>query len=135
MTTTELRIGNHINAMHPHNEETTPYQTIVRTIYEDSVSTDAYGCFYGFNDPDITAVSGILLTEEMLPNFGFESMGEDSDGEHWEHDNFIFGYLHKNKYGFYFAFQHQRISRYFNTVHGLQNLFYATTGEELTLKQ
>lgn len=74
-------------------------------------------------------IEPIPLTEEWLLKFSFEKEDEE--------------YFHKSKYapvliecdnGWADSFEERQASKIINYVHQLQNLFYALTGEELTLK-
>ena len=119
----ELRIGNLVN-----------YQTaegdilVARIDWQDLkwISKDEKG----FN----IAHSAIPLTEEWLLKFGFEE---------YEFEDEIFGYV-LNDFGYVNEFQFRirifidfegiLIQKPIKFVHQLQNLYFALTGEELTIK-
>lgn len=72
-------------------------------------------------------VEPILLTEEWLLKFGFEK-----DDTIWiKHP--IYGLLEKN--GRFFIELGETGGIYIKYVHQLQNLYFALTGEELTIKE
>jgi hypothetical protein len=71
----------------------------------------------------------IPLTEELLLTFGFES-----DGIEWWNGVLSLG-IYKD--GLYYCPTediHYRLGKEFKYVHELQNLHFALTGEELTIK-
>ena len=91
-------------------------------------------------------IEGILLTREMFFNFGAEIMPlEKNEGHYNGNSDKNFGYpvIWLNKYEAltlnasepvgYLFFNGYRIKCKY--VHELQNLFFALTGKELTLKQ
>lgn len=91
-------------------------------------------------DEDIDTLSPIPLTEEWLLKFGFEDMEDEDvkvfcktfgkfDGEDYEDAICI---TKDNKGSWYFSLNRKVI---INTVHQLQNLYFALTGEELTIKE
>lgn len=80
----------------------------------------------------ITDLEPIPLTEEWLVKFGFYE--SETNGEYWLPK---LAFIKKNEYGF-FVYKIRKglteISK-FQYVHQLQNLYFALTGEELTLKE
>lgn len=121
MNTKELRIGNYVNWLNKN--------TFVRAIQycDDStsyVSTDISGAI------TINQIKPISLTEEWLQKFKFME-----SGEYWDYYPCIS--LTKLKDGLYFFYNEYdpNLSIKVEYVHQLQNLFFALTGNELTLKQ
>lgn len=116
MKANELRIGNYIQ-----------YPNLKKPIRVSIIDTTQ-------TDKD-TKAKPIPLTEEWLLNFGLEYFEGWDDmifyrENNWEQKNDWFE-LHKTLQGFIFEdFRSQNIKY----VHSLQNLFFALTGEELTLK-
>jgi len=76
---------------------------------------------------NISDVDGVPITEEWLVKFGFEksTYSTDEDG-HWDNGKDCIKQRY-NKFG--------RADIFVDQVHQLQNLFYAITGEELTIKE
>jgi len=74
----------------------------------------------------------IPLTEEWLIKFGFE---KTSDNMYWvQPDNFM--YFELNNFGIIATFPDSvaDFGKRVNNVHSLQNLYFALTGEELTIR-
>lgn len=69
----------------------------------------------------------IPLTEEWLIKFGFEL----NSNNNWSHWNFGLNFY---KDGDFFESDQLPIFIYLQYVHQLQNLYFAITGEELTIK-
>jgi hypothetical protein len=80
---------------------------------------------------DVEEIQPIPLTEEWLLKFGFEK--EKPDYLWWRLNgvtiNVFNGEAYKLNTGGYTFYRH------FKHVHQLQNLYFALTGEELTLKE
>ena len=109
MKTSDLRIGNYIKLMFNHED----YETLQVTL-NDLVSVDKKQAVY---EP-------IPLTEEWLLKFGFEKVRE-----YFTIDNEFEIFVDNEKY--YLYINSDRL--YLHTLHQLQNLYFALTGEELTL--
>jgi hypothetical protein len=119
MKATELRIGNLVYKYYPSGIE-------IEAVNEINS--------YFVNGIGISAIEPIPLTEEWLVKFGFEEE-KDNDG--------VFGFKLKN---FWYINEYQfRLSNFIDTesmvidnkihhIHQLQNLYFALTGEELTIK-
>ncbi|MEY4351142.1 MAG: hypothetical protein RL078_1209 [Bacteroidota bacterium] len=86
----------------------------------------------------------IQLTEEWLIKFGFSQMTDTSPANYRMHKSKMFFYIRYGTFttdggqtdligynGLFIANKFVRVIRY---VHELQNLYFALTGEELTLK-
>ena len=121
MEAKELRIG---NKLQKGNGEVSTVRRIDSNDDNDILVEEEYGLLtLNYN------LFGIQLTEEWLLKFSFEKEDEE--------------YFHKSKYapvliecdnGWADSFEERQASKIINYVHQLQNLFYALTGEELTLK-
>jgi hypothetical protein len=98
--------------------ESVAFEICASGITHDSLSGDivAGHCEWSHVEP-------IPLTEEWLVKFGFKPLVKD-----WQIKGLI---IHARKRGFVV---NNRIP-ILKTVHQLQNLYFALTGEELTLKQ
>lgn len=139
MKASELRIGNYVtidnplawpnmkdvplavNGVRAFNDEDFPEST-----GDVSLQDGEYCQFDEFIKP-------IPLTEEWLLKFGFR---HDLDQEIWNHDNICISYLAERlERGFKLYANHEyEIGVPFKYVHQLQNLCFALTGEELTIK-
>jgi hypothetical protein len=93
----------------------------------DGINTDKIeGLNYGFIEP-------IPLTEEWLLKFGFEYRKEILfDGWYSKLINYNSIRIFKDENGF---FKYYSSITYIQHVHQLQNLYFALTGEELTIKE
>lgn len=121
MTIQEIRVGNWYHSV----KWNKPVQCELEDFYELCAKSDG-----ATNHPPIDEVfEPIPLTSEWIEKFGFEKINHRIDGiiykkdwlrisEHCQPLDWCGGYLHNNcKY-----------------VHTLQNLFFALTGSELTIK-
>jgi hypothetical protein len=118
MKATELRIGNW-----------------VRWNYEESSEGNVYPVEYGYelddikNNPNI--VNPIPLTEEWLLKFGFNKVSDI--WEFWKNSGWdLRQHKLENKWWLFYNGQDLDCVR-IDYVHQLQNLYFALTGEELTL--
>ena len=116
MKTHELRIGNYIQV--PFGDEE-PWVRSVDTIYYDSIMTEnGRHCFehqYDF----------VHLTEEWFVKFGFEL----------DYGKYFKGNFHYNPdVKMFFWYGVPLLDSLWNEVHKLQNLHFALTGQELTIK-
>jgi hypothetical protein len=110
----ELRLDNYIcinNNLHPCRvKEITISSVVVESIKEN------------YNEPTINSMNPIPLTEEWLLKFGFRRI-----------DKYTFVrkgiFIHMRKRGFVFSKK-----LIIENVHELQNLYFALTNEELTMK-
>lgn len=121
MKSSELRIGNLVYGLNNENHSKKQVDTIAN-IYQ-----------YGWETVGgKSGIAPIPLTEEWLIKFGFEQKGELKDfylGKYWiaSDDNFS---MHTDFNGIYDLL----ISNSIKYVHTLQNLYFALTEEELTIK-
>ena len=84
-----------------------------------------------FNDPSDDYYNPITLTEEWLLKFGFEM---DKGGIFWINNKWGFhGYLTPDNIFCIIGYSEKHLN--IKYVHQLQNIYFALTGEELTLKQ
>ncbi|MDF3076137.1 MAG: Phi19:3 [Sphingobacteriaceae bacterium] len=137
MKPSELRIGNYVTT-----EEQKGCEAKVLGYDETSIYLDHYS--FGENDYVPEAVEPIPLTEEWLLRFGFEvsqitvnggqviykspvgggvvikNWQNESEGLIWGNSDLNGGYIHIAAFKF---------------VHQLQNLYFALTGEELTINE
>ena len=120
MEANELRIGNLVKV------DSNPFESVTQ-IFKDGVVTDAYDVVNSFKD-----LEPIPLTEEWLVKFGFreellywviDMMGTELSIIK-ESGSALVGLEHECG-GTDLKIQH---------VHQLQNLYFALTGEELTIK-
>lgn len=134
MKATELRIGNWLN----HNIENKPYA--ITTISRHPEHEDCYMVLFGYM-PHCTLefMSPIPLTEEWLVKFGFSGITEDSRyfikcGR----KEIAMECTQEDKYEYLLYRRDVGIPFYgigfIQYVHTLQNLYFALTGEELTIK-
>lgn len=125
MTIQELRLGNVISALGK-TETTVTYLSLEDTMVG---TTD-------FADRPIEDFEGVPLTEEWLLKFGFEKVYESDYRIKYDLKiDYRLGYdinkaLKNTPEGVSFRGDHYTNM---NKVHRLQNLYFALTGEELTL--
>jgi hypothetical protein len=73
-------------------------------------------------------IFGIPLTEEWLLKFGFEL---DHTNQSWHHRTFVLGEFEMEELVGEYGYNQTKLQY----VHQLQNLYFALTGEELTIKE
>ena len=123
MKANELRIGNLISDINGN-------LCLVKTIREDLIIAKYYSVGYCIGDEE--QFNKVELTEELLLKFGFE---EKSKSKNFYLGNFRFHISKPANYdGFIFCDGYDVITDRIKYVHQLQNLYFALTGEELTLK-
>lgn len=117
INTNELKRNNWINDTVGNKHENPGYKKVV-SISENSINhwQDGKGLFGSLQDVDIDPIP---LTPEILEKAGFEKMANTLDWSCYNEkiDHFFF---------------HSPDSR-IQTVHQLQNLYFALTGEELNI--
>jgi hypothetical protein len=115
----ELRIGNYLSGKQGHVTVTEIRENNMVKIHNNTSS------FYVG-----TCLEPIPLTEEWLLKFGFAQINN-----RFTLENFRF-HIEKpcNYHGFLFCENHIVITDKIKHVHQLQNLYFALTGEELTIK-
>jgi hypothetical protein len=121
MKATELRVGNLVT---PDLDDTNIFNGIVVSVGWGEIK-----------DSQILAnkwkYKPIPLTDEWLKRLGFE-LGNYSYQDHYKIDGFMFA-CRMSKTGLVCSTTNESIKIYH--VHQLQNLYYALTGEELTLQE
>ena len=124
MKANELRLGNYVEYQVENYQLASIHSdNTIRLKCDDEThknySHGSIGC-YGLRE-----LKPIPLTEEWLIKFGFECV-DTSDDHHYYLDS---------KHGFSLnrSFQHLDCEYDLEYVHQLQNLFFALTGEELTI--
>jgi hypothetical protein len=121
----ELRIGNWVEGLLPDDRDMIPceFQADAKTMY--ALSTEEYVCEACIIDP-------IPLTEEWLIKFGFKLMVETE----YTLDTFeLNGVQLWNKKRDFTELRYNTCGIDVKHVHSLQNLYFALTGEELTIKE
>ena len=115
MKANELRIGNYIYSQLGNFGKVISIEpnTVILVTSEKKVQCIDADC------------SGVPLTEEWLLKFGFEKQGmayvrNDFDITKWSDGRFMYG---------------GKINLHVDSIHQLQNLYYALTGEELQLSK
>jgi hypothetical protein len=118
MKASELRIGNYINEVED------------GLIIVNSIDSREHRFYVTDQNGDINGedfIEPIPLTEEWLERFGFEYSDLNGDSGLWKIPPFqIYGKYNQFLYDY-------RLD--VNYVHQLQNLYFALTGEELTIKK
>lgn len=132
MKANELRIGNLVYASHYSSELGV---VIVDEILGSGINGEFgyygdYTCEYWYND-----IKPIPLTEEWLVKFRFETQYPNATDNNWSNGN---KYLSINSFGGK-GFRLNILHNIYNGidikyVHQLQNLYFALTGEELTIE-
>lgn len=119
---TELRIGNYVNYFSG---------TLARQIDNYTVSASDICCLTG----SVAHAEGIPLTEEWLLKFGFVKRKMYGYDQHFAYHHHK---LHSSITALYnsdFSICLDNVARGVVYVHRLQNLYFALTGEELTIKE
>lgn len=121
MKANELRIGNWVEIIQPKKE-------IYTTVEQSTFSTNIENSF-----------KPIILTEEWLLKFGFEFY-ETEKANNYKYSIWRFTFVTDGKtkgtqYANIFNALNFREFSLITYVHQLQNLHFALTGEELTMKQ
>ena len=130
MKAQELRIGNFI-------ENTDSQMASYMVVNADVIKQNELKMY--------ASLEPIPLTEEWLLKFGFSQMTDTSPFNYRTHKSKMFFYIRYGTFttdggktdlsgynGLFIANKFVRVIRY---VHELQNLYFALTGEELTLNQ
>jgi len=131
MKADELRIGNIVCPINECSEIRIPTTSLPLQVTEVGIFKvktvflgEKYACCEHF-ERDIFNVSPIYLTKEWLLRFGFKA---SNSGEVYMLNGFHVFTCDNNEWKSFF-----RLSPY-KYVHQLQNLYFALTGEELTIK-
>ena len=130
----ELRLGNYINALDDYDQA---IASQVIALSDGAAYIDEYGnrvLFYTLNGeyaPEQCSIEGINITEEWIKKLGFE---EDSIIEKRFNNGDYQVYFFKDDDYIYFRQVGSTIAK-IKYIHQLQNLYFALTGNELTLNQ
>ena len=146
MEAKELRIGNFVTI---DNEEFHPEiknvplevtqilqcESLIRGIWTHSVSLEFINkkknVYYEDFGQFIKYIEPIPLTEEWLLKFGFENCGY-----YYNKNDIRIYFVHEREFeGFVFEYGMAESFCKIRFVHNLQNLYFALTGEELTLNE
>lgn len=124
----ELRIGNHLNVQVDNGLSIAGLSGgVVTEIGSNYIS------YNGFIVPKLSMVRPIPLTEEWLERFGALKYGVEENDPYflleYKYNNAHHDFLHFGNNGECWKYPHIKY------VHQLQNLYFALTGEELTLKE
>lgn len=121
MNTNELRIGNIVNSYYAISDYLSPYSEppMVRRVIRNPTELGDASFYYP-----------VELTDEWLLMFGFEKKGNQ-----WElfSENKYAVFIEVQSIGYCYRVNSLQI-REIKSVHHLQNLFFALTGEELKHK-
>ncbi|KAA0126458.1 hypothetical protein FY557_17565 [Chryseobacterium sp. SN22] len=131
MDAKELRIGNYVyyNGCH----------SIITTIGKKSVIIELgtvikeHSAYTESQNPNLDEIAGILLTEEWLLDFDYINTIEN----YWSNGILEIRYDNDNKHFYYEYLISSGRSEILvlQYVHQFQNLYFALTGKELTLKE
>ncbi len=121
MKATELRIGNWFNSV----KFNTPVQCTLSDLYDLCANSEG-----AYNNPPIDDMfEPIPLTEEWLIKFGFK-VEPDDDFTIWQKGQLEGLYDFKDG-----TYEYNSTVLEIKYVHQLQNLYFALTGEELTIQK
>ena len=114
----ELRIRNYVELI---ESPLNPHSAMVKPLFKDYIEIISPSSLQYKNLKDYQPIP---LTEEWLVKFGFKRLGKDT---------FYLGAIkiHHRKRGFVLAKRYRDVQH----VHQMQNLHFALTGEELTIKE
>lgn len=140
---TELRIGNIILL----NDDGVWTERIIHGIGKDKGGFTGYFVDFGwatcsledlFNDGELS-VKGVPLTEEWLKKLGMEYHDKPLDRGSAHLQNVVARWEHEEKFEYVIDspsgdIDYLYVTKEVDYVHQLQNLYFALTGEELTIK-
>jgi hypothetical protein len=128
MKASELRIGNLINSLGW--DENSNGDIVADPDGDEIIKVDLQILSYIENPKGhITKHDFIPLTEEWLFEFGFQKIGSE-----WvKQGDFAISLFHDGYH--YTGLEGVQFGIAFNSVHHLQNLYFALTGQELTIKE
>lgn len=118
MKASELRIGNLVS----YRSNTVVIDTLSSS--DQCIIIDRY---FKYAEQHLTNIKPIPLTEEWLVKFGFNNLNLNCS-------NYMFELIHNDMIGYRFSIEGQYGYPEIKYVHQLQNLYFALTGEELTIK-
>lgn len=123
MKANELRIGSWYNSV----KFKKPVQCELSDLYDLCAKSDG-----AYNDPPIDEMfKPIPLTEEWLKKFWLEKDGDVLGVDTYYNACFI---RKNNRVKFIGSYDNSKIGKPIKYVHQLQNLYFALTGKELTIK-
>lgn len=126
MKANELRIG---NWYHFADNDGIVYRRV------KEIKQNEFGLFGDYDGVNFEICQPIPLTEEWLVRFGFEYLYFNSEELiHKEFKN-LYAYKHVMNDGFGIVLRGFHALPFVKHVHQLQNLYFALTGEELTLSE
>jgi len=130
MEPTELRIGNFIQYNSP--DHSICFDLVVGINYSDDFHVHMVE-LHGRTPININGISPIPITPEWLERLGFELHKPCGDEGFikWKHKNGVYLLWIEGK----FWHDHWSTGIWINSVHQLQNLYHALTGQELTVKE
>ena len=130
MEPTELRIGNFIQYNSP--DHSIWFDLVVGINYSDDFHVHMVE-LHGRTPININGISPIPITPEWLERLGFELHKPCGDEGFikWKHKNGVYLLWIEGK----FWHDHWSTGIWINSVHQLQNLYHALTGQELTVKE
>ena len=122
MEVKELRIGNLVRSCYSELGIMS-----ITAISEDILKSDKREKIW------VKSLIGIELTEDWLLEFGFELQSENDDFKNFITPN-VFAVMNHFKKGGFFLDNIVGFGNKIKYIHQLQNLYFALTGEELTIK-
>jgi len=126
MKANELRIGNYVD----YSVNRSYFQGMIRTINNSSCNITGIGQWSPLHTIKFKIIEPIPLTEEWLLKFGFEILNDCKVGyEYRLTSGHIITFLNDELYCYLDAMALDDIKH----IHQLQNLYFALTGEELTM--
>lgn len=130
MEPTELRIGNFIQYNSP--DHSICFDLVVGINYSDDFHVHMVE-LHGRTPININGISPIPITPEWLERLGFELHKPCGDEGFikWKHKNGVYLLWIEGK----FWHDHWSTGIWINSIHQLQNLYHALTGQELTVKE
>lgn len=141
MKAQELRIGNYVWHTLEKDHEHKNYTHRVQTISVHQEKPECVLVLFGYFPPcTIDFIEPIPLTEEWLVRFGFyiESKvpfkNENSYVSTYKLRDFMVYSRNNESFNFFKRTNHETPLTYIKSVHSLQNLYFALTGEELEIK-
>jgi len=130
MEAKELRIGNIIHQEASFLFDRSPEKTTTKAEYKEKDVIVTSEVLLNFNE---RFYEPIPLTEEWLLKFGWKEIDEKLYCRRWRLKRVDIYKMVSGDYPFYFRYNQEDLQ--VKSVHQLQNLYFALTGEELTLNK